>query len=217
MLALGEQHGAKIWNLLDDDDLRQLSIVMSTLGNVDAAVGRGAAPGVRRPAVGLRRNARQLRRHRAAAAAIPAAGAGRRHHGRNPRPRRPQHVGEARQRPGRGAGELSQERIPADRRRGAVEAAAGACRARARHPARGPLARRRQPHAEDGGGAEGGAGARRGDAAHRVHVEPVADPPPRRPRGDGGDLQQLRPPDRDPLHDLARRGQPRGGRAHQER
>jgi flagellar motor switch protein FliG len=36
MLALGEQHGAKIWNLLDDDDLRQLSIVMSTLGNVDS-------------------------------------------------------------------------------------------------------------------------------------------------------------------------------------
>src|SRR6478735_9352438 len=36
MLALGEQHGAKIWNLLDDDDLRQISIVMSTLGNDDA-------------------------------------------------------------------------------------------------------------------------------------------------------------------------------------
>ena len=36
MLALGKQHGAKIWNLLDDDDLRQISIVMSTLGNVDA-------------------------------------------------------------------------------------------------------------------------------------------------------------------------------------
>jgi flagellar motor switch protein FliG len=36
MLALGEQHGAKIWNLLDDDDLRQISIVMSTLGNIDA-------------------------------------------------------------------------------------------------------------------------------------------------------------------------------------
>jgi flagellar motor switch protein FliG len=36
MLALGEQHGAKIWNLLDDDDLRQLSVVMSTLGTVDA-------------------------------------------------------------------------------------------------------------------------------------------------------------------------------------
>ena len=36
MLTLGEQHGAKIWILLDDDDLRQISIVMSTLGNVDA-------------------------------------------------------------------------------------------------------------------------------------------------------------------------------------
>src|SRR6476619_4919661 len=38
MLALGEQHGAKIWGLLDDDDLRQLSIVMSTVGTVDAAL-----------------------------------------------------------------------------------------------------------------------------------------------------------------------------------
>jgi flagellar motor switch protein FliG len=38
MLALGEQHGSKIWNLLDDDDLRQLSIVMSTLGNIDSSM-----------------------------------------------------------------------------------------------------------------------------------------------------------------------------------
>src|SRR5215211_5755908 len=38
MLALGEQHGAKIWNLLDDDDLRQLSIVMSTVGNIDSQI-----------------------------------------------------------------------------------------------------------------------------------------------------------------------------------
>ncbi len=36
MLALGEQHGNKIWGLLDDDELRQLSIVMSTLGTVPA-------------------------------------------------------------------------------------------------------------------------------------------------------------------------------------
>jgi flagellar motor switch protein FliG len=35
MLAIGEQHGAKVWALLDDDELRQLSIVMSTLGTVD--------------------------------------------------------------------------------------------------------------------------------------------------------------------------------------
>src|SRR5882724_6083238 len=36
MLALGEQHGDKVWKLLDDDELRQLSIVMSTLGTVEA-------------------------------------------------------------------------------------------------------------------------------------------------------------------------------------
>src|SRR3954464_13754533 len=38
MLALGEQHGAKIWALLDDDDLRQLSIIMSQLGMGDAGM-----------------------------------------------------------------------------------------------------------------------------------------------------------------------------------
>jgi flagellar motor switch protein FliG len=36
MLALGDQYGAKIWSLLDDDELRELSIVMSTLGTVEA-------------------------------------------------------------------------------------------------------------------------------------------------------------------------------------
>src|SRR5882757_91966 len=36
MLALGEHHGDKIWKLLDDDELRQLSLVMSTLGTVEA-------------------------------------------------------------------------------------------------------------------------------------------------------------------------------------
>ena len=82
-------------------------------------------------------------------------------------------------------------------------------------PARRHGARRRQPHAEDGSGAEGGDRERREDAARRVHVEPVADPPPRRPRGDGGNLQQFRPPDRNPLHHLAGRGEPRIRRAHQ--
>jgi flagellar motor switch protein FliG len=36
MLALGEQYGAKIWNMLDDDELRELSIIMSTLGTIEA-------------------------------------------------------------------------------------------------------------------------------------------------------------------------------------
>jgi flagellar motor switch protein FliG len=37
MLALGEQYGGKIWSMLDDDELRELSIVMSTIGTIDAA------------------------------------------------------------------------------------------------------------------------------------------------------------------------------------
>src|SRR3569623_995691 len=45
----------------------------------------------------------------------------------------------------------------------------------ARYPPVGPGARRRQSHAEDGGGAERGDRARRADVAHRIHVEPVAD------------------------------------------
>jgi flagellar motor switch protein FliG len=36
MLALGDQYGAKVWGLLDDEELRQLSIVMSSLGTVQA-------------------------------------------------------------------------------------------------------------------------------------------------------------------------------------
>jgi flagellar motor switch protein FliG len=36
MLSLGDQYGAKVWSLLDDDELRQLSIVMSVLGTVEA-------------------------------------------------------------------------------------------------------------------------------------------------------------------------------------
>jgi flagellar motor switch protein FliG len=36
MLALGEQHGSKVWSLLDDDELRELSVVMSTLGTIEA-------------------------------------------------------------------------------------------------------------------------------------------------------------------------------------
>ena len=38
MLALGEQYGGKVWALLDDDEVRELSMVMSTLGTVEADV-----------------------------------------------------------------------------------------------------------------------------------------------------------------------------------
>src|ERR1700730_3010915 len=41
MLALGEQYGGKVWSLLDDDEVRELSMAMSTLGTVEADVGEG--------------------------------------------------------------------------------------------------------------------------------------------------------------------------------
>src|SRR6266851_3211777 len=129
MLALGEQYGGKVWSLLDDDEVRELSMHMSTLVT--------------------------------------------------------------------------------------VEAEARARRAGARDPARGHGSRRDRPDAANGGGAEGSDRARRADASHRIHVEPVADPPPRRPRGDGRDLQQFRPPDRNPLHHVAGGGEPRVRRTHQ--
>src|SRR5689334_9478410 len=36
MLALGDQHGENVWKLLDDDELRTLSVTMSSLGTVEA-------------------------------------------------------------------------------------------------------------------------------------------------------------------------------------
>ena len=38
MLALGEQYGGKIFSMLDDDELRGISVVMSSLGPVEADV-----------------------------------------------------------------------------------------------------------------------------------------------------------------------------------
>src|SRR4029453_16600525 len=38
MLALGEQYAGKVWAHLDEDEVRELSIHMSTLGNVEAEV-----------------------------------------------------------------------------------------------------------------------------------------------------------------------------------
>jgi flagellar motor switch protein FliG len=38
MLALGEQYGSKVWALLDDDEVRELSMIMSSLGTVEADV-----------------------------------------------------------------------------------------------------------------------------------------------------------------------------------
>src|SRR3954468_20138171 len=36
MLALGEEHGAQVWKMLDEDEVKEISQVMSNLGNVSA-------------------------------------------------------------------------------------------------------------------------------------------------------------------------------------
>lgn len=38
MIALGEDHGAMIWELLDDEEIKELSLAMSSLGTVEAEV-----------------------------------------------------------------------------------------------------------------------------------------------------------------------------------
>jgi len=38
MIALGEEHGARIWTMLDDEEVKELSLAMSSLGTVDAEV-----------------------------------------------------------------------------------------------------------------------------------------------------------------------------------
>lgn len=38
MIALGEEHGQLIWELLDDEEIKELSLAMSSLGTVDAEV-----------------------------------------------------------------------------------------------------------------------------------------------------------------------------------
>jgi flagellar motor switch protein FliG len=41
LLTFGDAYGGKIWGLLDDDELRQISIVMSSLGTVEADLVEG--------------------------------------------------------------------------------------------------------------------------------------------------------------------------------
>ncbi|HWE79401.1 MAG TPA: flagellar motor switch protein FliG, partial [Pseudolabrys sp.] len=36
MLALGERYGGKIFSMLDDDELREISVVMSSLGTIES-------------------------------------------------------------------------------------------------------------------------------------------------------------------------------------
>ena len=38
MLSLGEEHSARIWSLMDEEEVKEVSQVMSNLGSVSATV-----------------------------------------------------------------------------------------------------------------------------------------------------------------------------------
>ena len=189
MLAFGDQHGSKVWSLLDDDELRELSIVMSTIGTIEAPlveglllefVGRLSASGA---LMGNYDATERLLQQ-----FLP-----------------PERVGgimdEIRGPAGRNMWEkLSnvQEEVLANYLKNEYPqtVAVVLSKIRPEHSAKVLAilpeevgARCRQPNAQDGIGAKGGARAGREHAAHRIHVEPVTDPPPRRARGDGRNLQ----------------------------
>ena len=177
MLALGEEHAAKLFALMDDEEIRELSQTMANLGTVSSTmierlfVEFAEQISSTGSLIGTYESTERLLHE----------GAGQRQgqpdHGGDPRSGRPHHVGQARQRERGGARQLPEERIPADRRGGAVQD-----QGRPRRPRAGRAAGRlrdgsRHAHAAHGVGAEGSARRRRAHAAHRVHVEPRAHQP----------------------------------------
>ena len=64
MLAIGEEHAAKMFEMMDDEEIRELSLSMSNLGTVQLPDGGAAVHGVCRQAFGHRFPGRQLRLRR---------------------------------------------------------------------------------------------------------------------------------------------------------
>jgi flagellar motor switch protein FliG len=172
MLALGEQYGGKVWSLLDDDEVRELSIHMSTLGTVEADVvedmllefvSRMSASGALMG--NFDATERLLQQYLPAERVVGI-------------------MDEIRGPAGRNMWEkLSnvQEEVLANYLKNEYPQTIAVVLSKlkpehsARDPARGHGARCHQPHAEDGSGAKGSHRACRTDAARRVYVEPVAD------------------------------------------
>ena len=213
LLSLGEDHGT-IWRALDEEEIKEVSQAMAGLGNVSAQVVEELLVEFVSGMSGGRLDHGLVRTDPEAAGRLHARRQGRQPDGGDPRSRGSDHVGQARQRERGRARQLPEERIPADGRGHPLEDQVRARRARAGRAAGGLRARMRDAHAAHGAGAARDPRQDRADAAHRVHVQPGAHLQARQPRDDGGDLQQLRPPDREPLHRRAGRAQPRERRAH---
>ncbi len=174
MLALGKQYGSKIFNMLDDDELREISIVMSSLGIIDAnAVEKLLLEFVSRMSASGALLGNYDATERLLKQYLP-----------------PERVG----------GIMDEIRDPAGRnmweKLGSIDeellanylkneypqtVAVVLSKLRPEHAAcvlailpENLLARRGQPHAENGVGAEGSSRVRRADASKRIHDEPLA-------------------------------------------
>ena len=137
MLAIGDAHAGKLLQMMDDDEIRALSQQMAHLGNINSEAVESllhefsehiSSAGA---LVGTFESTERLLSKNLDADRVET------HDGGDPRSRGPDHVGQARQRERGRARQLPEERIPADRRGGAVEDQADARRARAGAAARG--------------------------------------------------------------------------------
>ena len=143
--------------------------------------GRAVVRGVRRAGFLDRLAGRLDGQHPAHAVQDPRRGPGRRHHGGNPRSGRPHHVGQARQCERAGSGELSEERISADRGGHSRQDRPVARRQGTGHPAGKLRHGSGHAHAAHRGGEQGHRKGRGAGAAHRVHVQSGAHQPARQP------------------------------------
>ena len=189
IMSVGEETAAKLFTLMHDDEIREISQTMANLGTVNATVIERLFVEFADQISSTGTHDRHLRIDRTPAVQGARQEQGRHHHGRDPRPRRPHHVGQARQRARGGARQLPEERISADRRGGAVQGEARARGARAVDAARSLRHGSHHAHAAHGIGAEGHPGRRRARAAQRVHEQPGAHRSPRRARDDRRNLQ----------------------------
>ena len=214
LLVLGEDHGRAIWQEFDDEEIRIITRAMAELGTVDSDeverlmldfVGKlssaGAVTGSFDRTISLLEKI--LPSDQVALIMEEIRGPG-----------RAQHVAEARQYRCRRARELPEERIPADASRSSSRRSGRSMRRTCCATCRTTSRSRSSAGCCAGIGAEGSARPHREHAAHRVRRDADPDAPARSARDDGGDLQRLRPPDRNPFPVGARCVQPGIGRAH---
>ncbi len=67
ILSLGEEHTAKLFSMMDDEEIKEISQTMANLGTVSANHRRAAVRRFRRADLRDRLAGRHLREHRAAA------------------------------------------------------------------------------------------------------------------------------------------------------